>query len=915
MDAFHFDTDVITPYFPVLIPDGQSSGLLSSKAHEKMASWKPLSISISALIIFSSVAYLLFLSTPFFSIRHHQQQSSLSESRRKHFRAPAVNPFSEIDGHEASEIYTFLQRSSNLSVTTDVVRGGGSANYLVELLRPNKSDVVDFLDHNGPIPERWARVSNIELRQDDAHIVDYMVGPLPPSNDTQILPLIYPHNSGRNYVQSPISDVFALLDWALSIGENASDITQELLGATTNRHDPSDPDALVIGARPALIDHGSMVHWLEFFGSGIESDSRSLLAQGLYVKLDTPTANPSTWTTGEWFYNGILYSNDTVLREAIKSPDFVKLELNRDGSWTDTEDFGASSFPERDMPPPLSIQPYGPRYHLDREQNYVSWMGFSFYLSTAQTTALSLFDIRYNSSRLIYQLGLQEALAHYAGVEPMQSGLEFLDTFFGMGSMMFSLVPGVDCPGHAEFIDMSYHKGGKMYTNKNAICVFEYTSDAPLQRHTSTFSATVSRNTYLVVRSVSTVGNYDYTIDYIFYLDGSVEVKLRASGYIFGAFHAEPRTNTQTTDTAARDERDDTNTRNEYGYRVHQALHTSMHDHVVVFKADFDVCGTSNTFVRTSVEPLRREYDWDRPEVPAGAGRNTMHMVHRPVERETGLDWPKNGRDMFLVTSNTTNKWGEKRAYRILGGTGMGNPAHLTILNSTTLGRSASWSSSDLWVLKNHPDTEPSAAHHLNYLEPLDPLVDFEKMVDDEEITEEDLVVYFNLGGHHVPTTQDIPNTLMHTSASSVMFVPFNYFDDDVSRATRQGVRIDRRRAQPRGSVGGATRAPAVGDVVGTNAKEDVRRSSKPRSHTMKSNHDDKIRDDDDKQVKYFGARYTKDVKIPKEMLSPDLSHYMKSRDGGPAGEWKTVRNHVGGGLLGLFVGKERLEDDERLDW
>lgn len=512
MDAFHFDTDVITPYFPVLIPDGQSSGLLSSKAHEKMASWKPLSISISALIIFSSVAYLLFLSTPFVSIRHHQQQSSLSESRRKHFRAPAVNPFSEIDGHEASEIYTFLQRSSNLSVTTDVVRGGRSANYLVELLRPNKSDVVDFLDHNGPIPERWARVSNIELRQDDAYIVDYMVGPLPPSNDTQILPLIYPHNSGRNYVQSPISDVFALLDWALSIGENASDITQELLGATTNRHDPSDPDALVIGARPALIDHGSMVHWLEFFGSGIESDSRSLLPQGLYVKLDTPTANPSTWTTGEWFYNGILYSNDTVLREAIKSPDFVKLELNRDGSWTDTEDFGASSFPERDMPPPLSIQPYGPRYHLDREQNYVSWMGFSFYLSTAQATALSLFDIRYNSSRLIYQLGLQEALAHYAGVEPMQSGLEFLDTFFGMGSMMFSLVPGVDCPGHAEYIDMSFHKGGKMYTNKNAICVFEYTSDAPLQRHTSTFSATVSRNTYLVVRSVSTVGNYDYTV-------------------------------------------------------------------------------------------------------------------------------------------------------------------------------------------------------------------------------------------------------------------------------------------------------------------------------------------------------------------------------------------------------------------
>lgn len=473
-----------------------------------MASWKPTGIVVSALIIFSSIAYLLLSLTLVDPITRQHTVTPAISSRQ--FRAPAINPFAELDDLEASQIYTFLHESSNsLNLSKDT--RGGNQIYLIELLRPNKTDVVDYLDNNRPIPDRWARVSNLEIRKDDAFIVDYMVGPLPPSNLTQILPLTYPHNSGRNHVQSPVSDVFAMLDWALSIGENASDITQELLGAQTNRDDLSDPDALVIGSRPALIAPGRTVQWLEFFGSGIESDSRSLLPQGLYVKLDIPSANPATWKTGQWFYNGVLYDNDTVLREAMKSPDFVKLELNRDGSWTDTEDFETSS-PERDMPPPLSIQPYGPRYHLDRDQSYISWMGFSFYLAMAQATALTLFDIRYNATRIIYELGLQEALAHYAGVEPMQSGLEFLDTFFGMGSMMFSLVPGVDCPGHAEYLDMSYHKGGHMYTNKNAICVFEYTSDAPLQRHTSTFSATVSRNTYLVIRSVSTVGNYDYTV-------------------------------------------------------------------------------------------------------------------------------------------------------------------------------------------------------------------------------------------------------------------------------------------------------------------------------------------------------------------------------------------------------------------
>ncbi|KIW24633.1 uncharacterized protein PV07_10337 [Cladophialophora immunda] len=888
-----------------------------------MASWRLLGISVSAVVILSSLAYLLvvvFLSASSYPIR--QPLHGTSKHPHRHFQAPAENPWAELDEVEASQVYIWLQKNTNIFNSTDDRTGGNSRGSnnplsLIELLRPNKTSVVDYLDHNGPVPDRWARLSAVETKGDDAFIVEYMVGPLPPSNKTQLLPLTYCHNSGRNYVQSPISDVFALLDWALSIGENASDVTQDLLGAKTNRDDLDDPDGLVMGSRPALIDSGRMVHWLEFFGPGMKSDGRSLLPQGLYVKLDVPSANPATWTTGEWFYNGILYDNVTMLREAMASPDFERLTINEDGAWTDTEDFSTSTTPERDMPPPLSIQPYGPRYRLDRSQNYISWMGFSFYLSTSQAAALSLFDIRYNGSRIIYQLGLQEALAHYAGAEPMQSGLEFLDTFFGMGKMMFSLVPGLDCPGHAEYLDMSYHRGGRMYTNRNAICVFEYTADAPLQRHTSAFSATVSRNTYLVVRSVSTVGNYDYTIDYIFYLDGSVEVKLRASGYIFGAFHAEPRSSPLRRDA----------TTNEYGYRVRPGLHTSMHDHVVNFRADLDICGTANTVVRTAIEPLQRTYAWDQPEVPGP--RNTMHMVHSAVTHETGLNWPRNAGEMYLVTApNRTNRWGETRAYRILPGTGMGNPAHLTIANSTALGRAASWAAADLWVLRNHPATEPAAAHHYNALEPGAPLVDFARMVEDREPVEAaDLVLYFNLGGHHVPTSQDVPNTLMHTSASSVLFMPFNYFDDDVSKALRQGVRVDRARTRHRHNNGASTNHNVDDDNnPNADAKEEVRRAPTNRAARFpRRDREDKKRrnhghghDTDDDGVSWFGARYTAPVLVTREMLSPDLSHYMKERDDGEQGGWRAVRNHVGGGLYGLFVGKEgrgRRREGGRLDW
>jgi hypothetical protein len=51
-------------------------------------------------------------------------------------------------------------------------------------------------------------------------------------------------------------------------------------------------------------------------------------------------------------------------------------------------------------------------------------------------------------------------------------------------------------------------------------------------------------------------------------------------------------------------------------------------------------------------------------------------------------------------------------------------------------------------------------------------------------------VVFFNLGMHHVPHSGDIPNTLMHTSSSSVMFTPFNFHSRDPSRLTSQGVEL-----------------------------------------------------------------------------------------------------------------------------
>ena len=89
--------------------------------------------------------------------------------------------------------------------------------------------------------------------------------------------------------------------------------------------------------------------------------------------------------------------------------------------------------------------------------------------------------------------------------------------------------------------------------------------------HTAVNYVSNTKNIYFVVRAVYTVANYDYMFSYEFYLDGSIKISVRASGYIEGQYYAGNE---------------------EYGYRIHDALSGSMHDHTLNFKADFDILGT-----------------------------------------------------------------------------------------------------------------------------------------------------------------------------------------------------------------------------------------------------------------------------------------------------------------------------------
>ena len=70
-------------------------------------------------------------------------------------------------------------------------------------------------------------------------------------------------------------------------------------------------------------------------------------------------------------------------------------------------------------------------------------------------------------------------------------------------------------------------------------------------------------------------------------------------------------------------------------------------------------------------------------------------------------------------------------------------------------------------------------------------MVNFDTFFNNESLVQEDLVVWFNLGMHHLPHTGDLPNTVFTSAHAAVQLQPSNYYLRDVSTETMSQIEID----------------------------------------------------------------------------------------------------------------------------
>jgi len=86
-----------------------------------------------------------------------------------------------------------------------------------------------------------------------------------------------------------------------------------------------------------------------------------------------------------------------------------------------------------------------------------------------------------------------------------------------------ALIEGYDCPFGSTLWNVTFHEGIHTVTNQDAICIFEQDMGFPLSRHRYGSGAGdypfsqlgVVKGAALVVRTIATVGNYDYMFRYV----------------------------------------------------------------------------------------------------------------------------------------------------------------------------------------------------------------------------------------------------------------------------------------------------------------------------------------------------------------------------------------------------------------
>ncbi|XP_042360989.1 retina-specific copper amine oxidase [Plectropomus leopardus] len=660
--------------------------------------------------------------------------------------------FADLTRDEYLQVQQYMLKQKDLDISTNQITSP-SENFLflIDLLLPKKARALGYLDGKGEKPVREATA--VVFHGARGYIKEYVVGPLP--NPTY----------HRDVTKERFKTELPITARTVTIGEYH--LLFELIKKEFSKLEKlmkesfdvdMDKTVNAFEQMPRGVRSGDRKTWISFF-----RDLSGMYIQpvGFEVQVNHESVNASEWKVERLYYNGQYFDTAEELRQKYEAGDIKKI------LYKELPNYGSLKPKEK----PLQIGPQlfyaeGKRYSISNNQ--VLYLDWSFAFGLSALTGMRVFDVRFKGERIVYELSVQEAMSVYGSITPGMMMTKFLDTSIGIGRFAHELVRGVDCPYEATFVDTyRYIDVPAPVRFRNSICIFEHNMGQPLRRHFSDFF----HNTYggmvnsaLVFRTITAIGNYDYMWDFIFYQSGSVEAKVHATGYISSSYLVDGNL--------------------KYGHQVAEKVLGNIHTHFINFKVDMDVLGVNNFFQTKDMQYVNVSLPWmpDRYAMVPQLVENQLK-----TEKEAALRYGTKTPRYLHIASNKTNRWGHQRSYRLQVFSFTGD--HLP--ESEPEERAMSWARYKV-AITTHKDLEQTSSSLYSQNNIWSPAVDFSKYIEDNEsIEDKDLVAWITTGFLHIPHSEDIPNTVTVGNGGGVLLRPHNYFNEDPSIHSADGVYID----------------------------------------------------------------------------------------------------------------------------
>jgi primary-amine oxidase len=395
---------------------------------------------------------------------------------------------------------------------------------------------------------------------------------------------------------------------------------------------------------------------------------------------------------------------------------------------------------------PIEItQPDGRSFTV--EDGRVRWGKWDLRIGFNEREGLTLHQIAFDGRPVCYRASIAEMVVPYADPAPTR----FWQNYFDCGEYMFaryadSLQLGCDCLGDIHYVDAVIADDlGMPKTITNAICMHEEDTGV-LWKHSDLFtqSREVRRQRRLVISFFTPIGNYDYGFYWYLYLDGTIQLEVKATGIVFTAAYPEGG--------------------NDYATEVAPGLGAPYHQHLFSARLDMTVDG-----VRNAVEEAEAE------RVPMGEANpygNAFRQRRTRLTRESQAQRRADGsvvRTWHIVNPEKQNALGRNVGYALLPD----GRATLLADEASSIHARATFATNHLWVTRYDPAERYPAGDFVNQNPGGAGLPAWVRA--DRDIDGEDIVVWHTFGTTHFPRPEDWP--VMPVDHTGFTLKPVGFFD------------------------------------------------------------------------------------------------------------------------------------------